>query len=391
MLVMFLDVLCYGMTLPLLPLYAQSLGGGVALAGAIASGYAGMQLFSGPLLGALSDRHGRKPVLLACLAGTVLSYAIVAGALLSGLPLWSALILAVLIDGITGGNLTTAYAYVSDSSAPERRAIAIGAASAAFGLGVMAGPALGAALLAPEPSRLWVPGLAACAIAIVNALIGTALLPESLTVERRAVRVTWTPASGFTTLLDLLRDAPTLRGLFASVFLANVAFSGLQANFPLFSAARFGWTAQQTSLFFAFVGLCAVATQGGLIRVAQRVYSDRALVLGGLGALTIGLATIAAVTRAEMLYPAAAVAAIGSGLCLPVLSALLSNALPADRQGSLTGGIQTVIALANIAAPLIAAAAFASIALSAPYWIAAGLVGLGFFAAARGLSTSHTA
>jgi MFS transporter, DHA1 family, tetracycline resistance protein len=390
MLVMFLDVLCYGMTLPLLPLYAQTLGGGVALAGAVASGYAAMQLLSGPLLGALSDRHGRKPVLSACLVGTVLSYAIVASALLSGQPLWPALIVAVLIDGVTGGNLTTAYAYVSDSATPERRAIAIGAASAAFGLGVMAGPALGAALLAPDPSQLWVPGVAACAIAVVNALIGAVLLPESLPADRRAARIDWTPASGFTTLRDLLRGASSLRGLFAAVFFANLAFSGLQANFPLFSAVRFGWSAQQTSLFFAFVGLCAVVTQGGLIRVAQRVCGDRALVLGGLAVLAAGLAAIAAVGRGELLYPAAAVAAIGSGLCLPVLSALLSNALPTDRQGALMGATQTVIALANIAAPLIASAAFAGIAINAPYWIAAGLVGLGFFAAARGLSASQT-
>lgn len=390
MLVMFLDVLCYGMTLPLLPLYAQTLGGDATLAGLIAAGYAVMQLVSGPLLGALSDRHGRKPVLVACLLGTVVSYAIVAVALLSGLPLWYALVLAVLIDGITGGNLTTAYAYVSDTAAPERRAVALGAAGAAFGFGVMAGPALGAALLSSE-ARLSVPALAAAATAIVNALIGALLLPESLAREQRARQLTWTPASGITTIRDLLRAQPTARWLLSAIFLANVAFAGLQTNFPLFSAARFEWSAQQTSAFFAFVGLCAVVTQGGLIRIAQRLCSDRVLVLGGMLVLAAGLTAVAVAPSGALLFPAAGLAVLGSGLSLPILSAILSTALPADQQGALMGGTQTVIALANIAAPLVAAAAFTMIAVNAPYLVAAGIVLMGFGAATRGLAQAKAA
>jgi MFS transporter, DHA1 family, tetracycline resistance protein len=380
LLVMFLDVLCYGMTLPLLPLYTQALGGAAAMAGAIAAGYATMQLVSGPLLGALSDQHGRKPVLLVCFAGTVLSYTLVAGSLVSGLPLWPALVVAVLIDGITGGNLSTAYAYISDSSTPERRAVALGTAGAAFGLGIMLGPVLGGTL---STSGLRLPAIIAACIALLNLLISTLWLRESLPSERRAAQLRWTLSSGFDTLRALLREAPGSRGLLAAIFFANLAFAGLQVNFPLFSAARFNWNAQQISYFFAFVGLCAVLTQGLLLRIVRRFMHDHTLALSGLVALALGLLAVALVPSGAALYVAAGIAALGSGVCLPVLSALLSNALPDDRQGALMGGTQTIIALANIGAPLIATAAFTLIAINAPYLTAAGIVLLGLVAAAR--------
>ncbi len=156
----FVDMLGYGIMLPLLPFFVQAQDGGAAIAGALSSLYASAQLFAGPVLGALSDRYGRRPVLLICLLGTSFGYLMLG--LADSLPL---VFLAVLIDGLTGGNLTTAYAYIADATTSENRARGMGMVGAAFGLGLMAGPALGGLL---SRYGLYVPAFVASAIALSN-------------------------------------------------------------------------------------------------------------------------------------------------------------------------------------------------------------------------------
>ena len=168
-------MLGYGIMLPLLPFYVQAQSGGAAIAGALSSLYASAQLFAGPVLGALSDRYGRRPVLLVCLLGTSFGYLMLG--LADSLPL---IFLAVLIDGLTGGNLTTAYAYIADVTTTENRARGMGMVGAAFGLGLMAGPALGGLL---SPYGLYVPAFTASAIALSNVIFGYFVLPESLPLE----------------------------------------------------------------------------------------------------------------------------------------------------------------------------------------------------------------
>jgi MFS family permease len=196
----FVDLLGYGMIIPLLPFYVQQQDGGAAIVGALGSLYALMQLLSGPVLGALSDRLGRRPVLLSCLLGTALAY------LMLGLAdTLLVIFLAIMLDGITGGNLTTAYAYIADVTSPKERSRGMGLVGAAFGLGIMAGPAMGGLLSA---YGMGVPAFVASAIALTNVAFGWLMLPESLPPERRMAKTSWRALNPVAQLIGLFQLAP---------------------------------------------------------------------------------------------------------------------------------------------------------------------------------------
>jgi MFS family permease len=372
----FVDLLGYGMMVPLLPFFVQRQAGGAAAAGLLSSLYAGVQLFSGPVLGALSDRYGRRPVLLACLLGTSLAYVITG--LADSLPV---LFLAIALDGATGGNLTTAYAYIADVTAPEERSRGMGLVGAAFGLGLMAGPALGGLL---SGFGLSVPAFTAALIALGNVLFGFFVLPESLPPERR----TRTPArhllNPFSQLAGLFRIAP-IRGLLAALFTLNLAFAGLQANFPLFSQARFGWDSVRNGVFYAFVGVCAVLIQGVLFGRLQPAFGERRLARAGLLLMAMGLAALALAPQDWMLYPSVAVVALGTGTSIPALTGLVSGRLAAGEQGRLMGGTQTLLSLTSILGPTLAGVSFERLGAAAPYWLGAGLAAVAFVIAVTAL------
>ncbi len=376
----FLDLLGYGMVMPLLPLYAQRLAAegvqtnAAAYAGALAAAYAVMQLISGPTLGALSDRFGRKPLLLVCIAGTALSFALLATA-----ESLSMLFVAVMLDGLTGGNLSIAYAYVSDASPAEKRAQALGLAGAAFGIGLTLGPAIGGLL---SSLGFDAPAWSACALALISLVFSALLLPESLPAGLRTRQMTWRALAGVD-FARLLRRQRGLSWLLLAIFAANLGFIGLQSNFPLFSQQRFAWTPLDTGAFFAFAGVCALISQGFLVRLVQNRWGDRTPALIGFAALALGLAGIAAAGQASLLYPVTALAAAGSGIALPLLSARASARVSPQQQGVYMGGTQILFSLASIGAPLIAGAAFRLIDASAPYWIGSALAMLAFIAAGR--------
>lgn len=370
----FVDMLGYSMMIPLLPFFVLRNGGNAAIAGGLGSFYALLQLFSGPVLGSLSDRIGRKPVLLACLGGTAAAYALFG---LAG-SLWM-LFAAVLLDGLTGNNLTTAYAYIADVTDETNRARGMGLVGAAFGLGLMGGPALGGLL---SDFGLSVPAFTAAAIALLNVLYGWLFLPESLPPARRSVK----PVS-FNALAQLrdLFDHTPIRRLLAAIFILNLAFSGLQTNFPLFSNARFDWDPRQNGLFFAYVGVVAVFVQGFLYGHVQSRLGERRLALGGLGLMALGLAGVAAAPAAWMLYLAVGLAALGSGVSIPSLTALISLRVPASAQGQLMGGQQALLSLTNILGPALAGLSFQYIAIPAPYWLGSALAVMAGVLAWRGL------
>ena len=358
----FVDILGYSMMVPLLPFFVQRLGGGAVLAGTLASLYAFLQLFSGPVLGSLSDRIGRKPILLACLFGTAVAYAMFG--LANSLVF---LFLAVTLDGLTGNNLTTAHAYIADVTPPEERSRGLSLAGAAFGLGVMAGPVLSGFL---SGYGLFIPAFVAAGIAFVNTLYGLFFLPESLAPEN----CTTHPVS-FNAFVQLksLFELPALRVFLIALFLLNLAFAGLQTNFPLFSNARFSWTPQQNGFFFAFVGVVAVIVQGVLYVRLQPILGERRLAVFGLACLALGMAGIAFTPIAWTLYPWVAVAALGSGSSIPSLSGLISARVDESRQGQLMGGMQTLLGLTTIFGPTLAGLTFERIGVTAPYWIGSGL------------------
>lgn len=356
----FVDMLGYGIMLPLLPFYVTAQHGGAVIAGALSSLYASAQLFAGPVLGALSDRFGRRPVLLVCLLGTSLGYLTLG--LANSLPL---IFLAVFIDGITGGNLTTAYAYIADVTDSNNRARGMGMVGAAFGLGLMAGPALGGLL---SHYGLSIPAFTASAIALSNVLFGFFVLPESLPLEKRLRKSAAEMFNWMDQFLGLFRQA-NIRNLLLASLLLNLAFAGLQSNFPLYSNYRFHWDPQQNSFFYLYVGICAVLIQGFLFGKLQPLFGEKRLAFVGLAAMTVGLAGMASAKEAWMLYPAVTVVAFGTGMCIPSITALTSFRVSESEQGRLMGGTQTLLSLTNIIGPALAGIAFEAIAFSAPYWM----------------------
>ncbi|HEX2728436.1 MAG TPA: MFS transporter [Rubrobacteraceae bacterium] len=377
----FVDMIGYGIIVPLLPFYAKQYASGALLVGLLGSLYAAMQFACGPVLGGLSDRYGRRPVLLLCLLGASLAY------LLLGLAAsLAALILAVVLAGGASGTLATAQAYIADSTSREDRAKGLGLIGAAFGLGLMAGPMIGGLL---SLYSLSAPAYAASGLAFANVIFGYLALPESLPPRlRRPVPIML--LNPVTQLAGVLRMT-NIRALLAAVLLLNLSFAGLVSNFPLFSNVRFGWEAAENAFFFAFVGVCAVVTQGGLIGRLQPRFGEARLLIGGLTLMALNLALMAVVPAGFLLYPVVGLLALGAGLAIPSVTSIISNRTPEDMQGRLMGGIQAILSLALILGPTLAGLTFDRIAVPAPYLMGAALASMALSIAARSLLPGYAA
>ena len=359
----FVDMIGYGIVVPLLPFYAGPYASGAALVGLLGSLYAAMQFASGPFLGGLSDRHGRRPVLLLCLLGTSLAY------LLLGLAqTLTSLLVAVVLAGAVSGTLATAQAYIADSTTKEDRARGLGMIGAAFGLGLIAGPAVGGLL---SLHSLSAPALFASVLALTNCAFGYLTVPESHAprLRKKVPLLRLDPISQLARILKMRN----VRVLLVAVLLLNLALAGLVNNFPLFSQARFGWGTTSNAFFFAFVGVCAVVTQGFLIGRFQPRFGESSLLLGGLALVSLNLLLVSLVPSGVLLYPIVGILALGMGLAIPSLTALISNRTPAEAQGRLMGGLQAILSLAMILGPATAGLAFDHLGIPAPYLIGGAL------------------
>ena len=359
----FVDMIGYGIVVPLLPFYAGPYASGAVLVGLLGSLYAAMQFAGGPFLGGLSDRHGRRPVLLLCLLGTSLAY------LLLGLAqTLTSLLVAVVLAGAVSGTLATAQAYIADSTAKEDRARGLGMIGAAFGLGLIAGPAVGGLL---SLHSLSAPALFASVLALTNCAFGYLTVPESHAprLRKKVPLLRLDPISQLARILKMRN----VRVLLVAVLLLNLALAGLVNNFPLFSQARFGWGTTSNAFFFAFVGVCAVVTQGFLIGHLQPRFGENSLLLGGLALVSLNLLLVSLVPSGVLLYPIVGILALGMGLAIPSLTALISNRTPAEAQGRLMGGLQAILSLAMILGPATAGLAFDHLGIPAPYLIGGAL------------------
>jgi DHA1 family tetracycline resistance protein-like MFS transporter len=360
----FLDMAGFGMVAPLLPLYVQHHFGGALLAGALGSVYAVMQALGAPLIGSIADRHGRKPVLVACLLGSSMAYLGVAFT-----RSLAELFAAVAFGGLMGGSFATAQAYITDGSAPSERTRWLGLAGAAVGLGMAVGPLLGGFLGA---HGLKMPAFAAGGIALANALYGIFIIRDfrrpggPMTAERENLRIN--PVRG---IIDVFRR-PELRPFLFTLAALNLSFSGLPSTFPLFSQARFGWTPPDNGLFFTFIGACAVLTQGFLVgRIAPRVGEARLASVGA--AMVMAAFPLAAIAPAGwMLYPLLGLVAVGTGLGIPTLMSLVAHSAPSAGVGRVMGGVQSVLSACMIAGPALAGAAHQTFGPPAPYWMGGG-------------------
>lgn len=363
-LIVFIDLLGFGVIIPLLPYYAQHFGAAPDKVTLMMAIYSLMQFFAAPIWGQLSDRYGRKPILLISMAGAAISY------LCMGLAssLWM-LFAARGFAGAMAGNIAAAQAYIADVTKPEDRAKGMGLIGAAFGLGLIFGPAMGGLLGGSDPVApdFGTPFFVAAAISASAIVSGFFLLKESRSPGQRG-------AVKFPTIARRIRmlaravTTPVLGVLVLQFFLVTFVFAGMESTFALWSERAFGWGPAQNGYLFAYAGVIAAGVQGGLIGHLTRRFGEARLVILGAVVLGIGMILITAAAHdLPVLLAAMAALALGAGLGNPSLSSLISRRTPADRQGSVLGIAQSASSLARIAGPAWAGAVFQHFGRNAPY------------------------
>lgn len=339
------DVIGLGIIIPVMPALIMELtGGGISeaslYAGWITFVYAAAQFVFAPVIGGLSDRFGRRPVLLFSLFGFGLNYILIGFA-----PTIIWLFIGRLLSGITGASYTTATAYVADISSPEKKAQNFGLIGAAFGLGFIIGPSLGG-VLGEFGSRI--PFFTAAAITLLNVLYGFFVLPESLSEENRRV-FNWRRANSFGSIRQLW-DYPNVIGLAVVFFLMQIASHATQSTWAYFTMEKFSWTEITVGLSLGLVGIISAIVQGGLSRRIIPKFGENKTVYFGLKMYIIGSLGIAFAPQSWMMFVVVGVYCLGS-LASPTLQGIISNKVPQNAQGELQGGITSIISFSAIISP----------------------------------------
>ncbi|HYW89999.1 MAG TPA: MFS transporter, partial [Chloroflexota bacterium] len=363
----FLNIMGLGLILPVLPFYATAYGADGTQVGLLFTAFSGLQFLASPVFGALSDRFGRRPIILLGVFGQVLAYLIMGFA--TSLTM---LFVSRVFAGATAGNISATQAFVADVTRPEERTRAYGLVGAAFGAGLLFGPALGGGLTLVD-SRA--PAFGAAVLLALNLLFGLLLLPESLPRERRAPRPLVGQLNPIGVLVPLVRR-PALRAPLLSTFLLNVALTGFQANFAVFAATRFGLGPTEVSALFVATGLANILVQLILVPRLSARFADSTLVLVGAAADAAGNLGTAFTSVPTALWGALPVMTGGYSLTRGPLTSLVTKLVAPYEQGLANGGVQATISLAGVLGPLGAGLAFHYVDEPAPYWLSALLVGL---------------
>jgi DHA1 family tetracycline resistance protein-like MFS transporter len=342
-----IDVTGWGIIIPVMPRLIQEVTGAPLseasrYGGWLISAYAIMQFVCAPVVGALSDRFGRRPVLLASLFGFGVDYLVLAFA-----PTLSWLFVGRIVAGIMGASFTTAGAYIADISAPEKRAQNFGIMGAAFGLGFIIGPVIGG-LLGGLGTR--VPFLVTAGLTLLNWLYGFFILPESLKPEHRRA-FDWRRANPLGTLKSLLRHK-VIAGLLVSLTLLYIAAHAVQSNWSYYTIEKFGWKEADIGVSLGVTGLLIAIVQGWLIRqLIPRLGQERSVYVG-LGLYAAGLLLYALATKGWMMYAFTVVYSLG-GIAGPAIQGIISRVVPPDEQGELQGGFTSLMSLSSIVGPFV--------------------------------------
>lgn len=367
------DMLGFGIVIPVLPFYAEELGASPLAVTVLIASYSAMQLVATPVWGRVSDRRGRRPLLIAGLFASSVSYLIFGMA-----ETLTLLLVSRMAAGAAGGTISVAHAYVADTTTAEDRAHGMGLIGAAAGIGVMLGPAIGGFF---SRFGLGAPGYVAAGLCLLNAIAAVFLLPESRTAEAAA-----RSAEG---------EAATLRGWVATMtrkplslmliiyFLAISSFSAMTALLALFLDRRFGLNAQDMGYVFALAGGATVVVRGVLLGKLVRRFGEKSVVRLGAAALAgsmVGMAVIPTVMWVGLMVP---LWAFGAGTMFPALASLVSLATDSHSQGSVLGGSQVVGGLGRVIGPLWGGLLFQSWRFDSPFWIGAVLVAVAWVLAAR--------
>ncbi|OYT72424.1 MAG: tetracycline resistance MFS efflux pump [Chloracidobacterium sp. CP2_5A] len=374
-LVTLIDQIGWGMVIPILPTYARTFGGSSIVIGWLLASYSVAQLLFAPAIGRLSDRAGRKPLLLVCMGGSAVAAAATGAAslLADGTFALGVLFLARALDGVTGGNTALSLSYASDVTPPERRAQSLGMIGAAIGLGYTIGPALGGVIA--HYSDAATPFYVAAGLALINALAMWWRLPESLSPERRAEAALNHQSSDAASIWTWLRH-PQIGPLLIINFLFIVAASCYQMMLPLYTNLRFEMGERDNSYLFAFLGLTMTLVQGALIRPLVHRFGERAIFAFGLSLLTIALAAAPLADTAAGLVWLCAGMGVGTALANPTLLALLANRAADDERGEALGVAASVASLGRIIAPAWCGYAMKHVSAASPFITGASVAAL---------------
>jgi DHA1 family tetracycline resistance protein-like MFS transporter len=407
--IVLIDLLGLTIIIPLLPLYAASFSATPLLIGLIGASYPVMQFIGAPLLGRLSDRFGRRPVLLVSQVGTFIGFLLLA----SANALWM-LFLSRLIDGLSGANIATAQAAISDSTNEKTRTQGLGLIGAAFGLGFVLGPIIAFVALALSGNNFHVPAFLAAGFSLISIVLTWLWLPETHPVEKRGQGPVDRSPFSFGVLFRALAH-PQVGLLLALIFAQQVAFGGFEQLLSLFTLNRLGLNASGNAIIFVFVGVIVVAVQGGLIGRWSRKYGDRKLVFAGLALLALGLALTALTPRqplpgyskAELqaqltasgdfrthetsatrdlaielpddnytgwlglavILLAMVPASIGGGILQPAINSLITKRIEPNEVGGMLGISAALLSGANAVAPVLGGLIFQALGPAAPFWL----------------------
>ena len=408
--VVLIDLLGLTIIIPLLPLYATSFGANPQTIGLLGATYPLMQLLGAPLLGRLSDRYGRKPIMIASQIGTLIGFLVLGFA-----NTLIVLFLARIIDGLSGANISTAQAMIADSTTEKTRTQGLGLIGAAFGLGFILGPVIAYAALALSGNDYHAPAFIAAAFSALSIGLSWFWLRETHQPGTTSTGRARAPFS-FAAMLRAL-TLPQIGLLLVLLFAQQIAFGGFEQLLALFTLTRLGMDAADNALVFVFVGLIVVAIQGGLLGRWSRKWGDRKLIYLGLGALALGLALTALTPHdpvpwysqarvqtelhSQQTQPGSATeqlpvalpadsdrgwgglawllvamipASIGGAVLQPSINSLLTKQIRADERGGILGVSTAFLSGANALAPLIGGAIFQIIGPSAPFWAWAGIM-----------------
>jgi len=361
----FIDLVGFGIVMPILPYYAQRFGAHGMGYGALVGAFSLMQFLATAFLGRLSDRIGRRPILLATMLLNAAGYVLFAFA-----PSYWLLLLGRLVSGFAGGNISAAQAYVADITTAQDRSKGMGMIGMAFGLGFIVGPGIGAAAAHFGHAA---PGLVAAALSLINLVSAYFILPESLREEHRAVRDVW-PFGHMAVALA----HPELRPLMLVWAIAPFAFSGYTVALPLWAASVLGWKEKELGGFFIVVGVVAAFVQGGLFRVLTRRFGDRTLLIAGMVGMAVSIGVVPFLASSGFLLGWTVVLAFSNSIMSPAAAGLVSTLAAANEQGTILGVAQSLAALGRFSGPAVIGATYDAITPTVAFLAAAGVMLVGW-------------
>ena len=362
-LIVFINLLGFGIVLPLLPYYAESLGASPIMIGIITAAYSLFQLLSAPILGELSDKLGRRPILLISIAGTAISFLLLGVA--NSIPI---LIIARIIDGASGGNISTAQAYIADITTKENRTQGMGIMMAAFGLGFILGPALGGIL---SVYGYGVPAIVAGVIAILATIVTFFFLPESIPASKTAQVINKKKILfSIHDFYDALTH-PDVGVILIIFFFTMTAFSVMTGTFSLYTEHTLKLSAEDNGFLFALIGLIGVLVQIFVLKRFVKFFQEERATTISIIIMAFSLAFIAIGNNIYIIIISVALLAFGNAIIGPVLSALVSIHTPAEEQGNIMGIYQSVGSLARLVGPLIGTFFYGFVSIDSPYYFGA--------------------